>query len=287
MIRFKKIYFIGISLYFIHLVISSTNDIITKYLASTVDIHHVVFFRFLFATLSLLPFMIRDRKSFVTNRIGVHALRGLLLYGGIALWVLGLQHIQVSTAVVINFTIPIFVLLLAFMFLNEKVGMHRWLATFIAFVGIIVVNHPSSESFNSYGLILILASLLFACLDVINKYFVVKETLLGMLFYSNIFTVLFSSIATLSNFTIPSTHDIMLLMALGIGANLLLYFLLKSFEKIEVSSVAPIRYLELIISSLFGYVIFNEIPQSSTLVGALIIIPSTLFVVLYDAKKTR
>lgn len=285
MIRFQKEYLLGVTFYIMHLLISSINDVITKYLGQNLDINEVVFFRFLFATITLLPFMIKDLSSFKTNRVIVHILRGVLLYGGIGLWVLGLRSVQVSTAVVINFTIPIFILLLAYIFLGEKIGLHRWVATFFAFLGVIIINNPVSATFNSYVLILLLASLMFAGLDVINKYFIVKETMLGMLFYSSFFTTIASSIPTAIYWITPTFKDLVLFFILGGGANLLLFFLLKSFEKIEVSSIAPLRYVELIISSILGYFIFRDIPDSSTIIGALIIIPSTLFVVLYDAKK--
>ena len=287
MLKLNKIYVIGILFYISHLVISSANDIITKYLGQNLGVNQVVFFRFMFACITLLPFMLRDLNSFKTNRIFVHAIRGLLLYGGIGLWVLGLRYVQVSTAVVINFTIPIFILLLASIFLKEKIGMHRWVATFFAFLGIIVVNDPTSSGFNMYGLVLLLASVMFASLDVINKFFVVKETMLGMLFYSSVFTTLFSAYPASQEWVSPTTKDLILFFILGGGANLLLFFLLKSFENIDVSSIAPVRYFELIISSIFAYLIFGDIPDNATIFGAMIIIPSTLFVVMYDARKRR
>ncbi|MEQ9115941.1 MAG: DMT family transporter [Rickettsiales bacterium] len=287
MVKLNRIYVIGILFYLSHLVISSANDIITKYLGQNLGVHEVVFFRFLFACITLLPFMLKDFSSFKTNRITVHAIRGLLLYGGIGLWVFGLRYVQVSTAVVINFTIPIFILLLASMFLKEKIGMHRWVATFFAFLGVIVVNDPTSGGFNAYGIALLAASVMFASLDVINKFFVVKETMLGMLFYSSVFTTLFSAYPASQEWVTPTSKDMILFFVLGGGANLLLFFLLKSFEKIDVSSIAPLRYFELIISSIFAYLVFGDIPDSSTIFGAMIIIPSTLFVVMYDARKKR
>lgn len=285
MLKFTRIYFTGISFYIAHLIISSANDIMTKYLGQGYNFNQVVFFRFLFASLTLLPFMLVNLKSFKTNRIYVHMLRGALLYGGIGMWIVGLNIVQISTAVVINFTIPLFILVLAFIFLKEKVGLHRWIATFVGFIGIIIVNNPSSMNFNYYSVVLLFASLLFASLDVINKYFVVKETILGMLFYSSLFTTLFSFVPAMNYWVTPSTTDLILLFVLGAGANLLLFCLLKSFEKIDASSVAPLRYFELVIASIFAYFAFDEIPDSSTIVGAIIIIPATLFVILYDAKK--
>ena len=285
MLKFTRVYFTGISFYLAHLIISSANDIMTKYLGQGYNFNQVVFFRFLFASITLLPFMLIDLKSFKTNRIYVHILRGALLYGGIGMWIVGLNIVQISTAVVINFTIPLFILVLAFIFLKEKVGLHRWIATFIGFIGIIIVNNPSSMNFNYYSMVLLLASLLFASLDVINKYFVVKETILGMLFYSSIFTTMFSFIPAVNYWITPSVADLILLFVLGAGANLLLFCLLKSFERIDASSVAPLRYFELVIASIFAYFAFDEIPDSSTIVGAIIIIPATLFVILYDARK--
>ncbi len=279
-------YFLGVFWFIASLFISSLNDVLTKYLGSSINPYEVVFFRYLFGTLTLLPFMLfYGKRTFVTSRPMVHVLRGCLLFGGIALWCHALNVVIVTVATVINFTIPLFVLIFARIFLGENVTLTRWIATIVGLVGIVIVINPISPDFNVMSALLIFGSIMFAGLDVINKKYVIKESMFSMLFYSNIVTLILSIIPAFSNWSMPTTQDLLLLLVLGGGANLILYFLLKSFALIDASAVAPYRYVELLISASLAYMIFGEVPTMHTLIGAAVIIPSTLFVIYNEIKK--
>jgi S-adenosylmethionine uptake transporter len=82
---------------------------------------------------------------------------------------------------------------MAVFFLDENIIWQRWAATIIGFVGIIITLYPDSGEFNYSSLIFVLASISFASLDIINKKFVIKESMLSMLFYSALFTTLFAA----------------------------------------------------------------------------------------------
>ena len=81
-------------------------------------------------------------------------------------------------------------------------------------------------------------------------------------------------------------HDLMLFFFIGIGANLLFYFLLKSFKNVDISVVAPFRYFELALGCVVGYYFFSEIPKKSTLIGAMIVIPCVIYTTVSE-KKAR
>ena len=124
----------------------------------------------------------------------------------------------------------------------------------------------------------------FAILDIINKKFVIKESMISMLFYSAIVTALLALPFALQYWLAPTMEEIALLFILGASANLILFFLLKAFAVADATALAPYRYFELIVSAIIAYIVFNEIPTEETLWGALIIIPSTLFII-YSEKK--
>jgi S-adenosylmethionine uptake transporter len=195
------------------------------------------------------------------------------------LWCKGLTLVKVSTATVVNFTIPIFVLILAAILLKETFNLVRFMATVFSLIGIVVVLGPASSDFNVLSMLLVISALMFASLDVINKKFISNEGMLVMLFYSSFFTMLLSAIPAYITWVMPSKSDFILFVILGIGANLILYCLLKSFEVVEASFVAPYRYLEFIFSAVMGYMFFAEIPDKATLYGAIVIVISTLIVV--------
>jgi S-adenosylmethionine uptake transporter len=180
----------------------------------------------------------------------------------------------------------VFILILATIFLNEKFSRIKAVATLVCFIGTILVINPIGEDFNIYSVTLIVGAFIFSILDIVNKHFIIQESTLNMLFYSGLFVFLFSIIPAMYNWSKPTIHDLFFLFLLGIGGNLILYCLLKSFALINISSVASYRYTELIFSGLFGYIIFDEIPNLTIIMGSLIIVLSTLFL-MYESLRNK
>ena len=284
----KTPYFIGIIWFLLSLLISNGNDLIMKFLGQNLHSVEIIFWRFLFGTLSLIPFMLFfGRNSWKSERPLVHIIRGVLLFAGITLWCYGLTIVPIATATVLNFSIPLFTLVLAYFFLRENIGWPRLVATIIGFLGVITVLGPTAFGFQVTAFVLVFAAFLFAMLDIINKKFIVKETMLGMLFYSALVTTVLSAIPTYYVWHTPTLQQLGVLAALGVGANLLLYCLLKAFSLMDASALAPFRYFELVLSVVFGFLIFEELPGWGTALGTLIIIPSTFFVARYELKRRK
>lgn len=281
-----KNYILGVAWFIMHLFCTTTNDVISKYLSCNLSSFEISFFRFLFGAIGLLPFIFyHGVGNLKTSNISIHFLRGVLLFFGIAAWTYGLSFVHVSTATVLSFSIPIFTLLMAVFFLDEKIIWQRWLVTFIGFIGILVTLQPYAEDFNPQVLIFIIAAISFAALDIINKKFVVQESMLAMLFYSSSSTALLSAPAAIYYWQTPCWHDLLLLFIMGAGsANLLLYCILRAFSLLDATALAPYRYLELLISSTVGYWVFNALPPESSWYGAMILIPSTLFIIYSENR---
>lgn len=280
-----KTYLIGIGWFLLSLISSAANDITTKYLGIRLHSFEVAFFRFLFSALILLPFVAYYGKDTLkTSRPFVHILRGVLLFFGMTSWTYGLTIAPVTTATVVSFSIPLFTLILAIFFLNENIIWQRWVVTVIGFIGLVITLKPHTSDFDPKILYFVLAAISFAMLDIINKKFVVKESMISMLFYSAIVTAVVSVPAAIQYWQTPSSFELMLLFILGSGGSLILFFLLKAFSLVDATATAPYRYLELIISASAAYIIFHELPDKSTLQGAIIIIPATLFII-YSEKK--
>ncbi|ABV75715.1 DMT family transporter [Rickettsia rickettsii] len=280
-----KTYLTGIGWFLLSLVSSSANDVISKYLGTRLHSFEVAFFRFFFSSIVLLPFVVYYGKNTLkTSRPFVHILRGLLLFFGMTSWTYGLTIAPVTTATVVSFSIPLFTLILAVFFLNENIIWPRWVVTVVGFIGLVITLKPHAEDFNPEILYFVLAAISFAMLDIINKKFVIKESMISMLFYSAIVTAIVSLPVALQYWLTPSSFELALLFVLGSSGSLILFFLLKAFSMVDATATAPYRYLELVISVIAAYFIFNEFPDTSTLHGAVIIIPTTLFII-YSEKK--
>jgi S-adenosylmethionine uptake transporter len=267
------------------LIVSCTNDAMTKYLGESLHPWEITFFRFLFGVITLLPFMLyQGKQAFQTSRPKLHILRGMLIFVAIGLWGQGIQSAPITTATIMSFTVPIFVLLLAPIFLKERVSWPMWLATLVGFMGILIVLQPDTKNFHQGTLYFIIAASLFGLLDIINKKYVTAEPMLCMLFYSTLFAIGFVLIPAIHHWHTPTSQEILWLVALGGGSNLILYCLLRAFSLANASSLAPFRYLELLISMAIGYIFFQELPNPHSYLGAVIIIPCTLFIGYYQSR---
>ncbi|WP_339044643.1 DMT family transporter [Cardinium endosymbiont of Tipula unca] len=166
---------------------SCFNDVVTKWLAGGLTSYQICFFRFVFGSLVLVPIMYhKGIGSFKTQRLTLHFFRGGFLSIGMGLYCYGLRQVEMSTVTVIGFANPIFVLILARIFLKEKVVWQVWVATLFVFMGISLVFRPTMIGYNTPVLACILATVFFASLDIINKKYVAHESILAMLFFSNL-----------------------------------------------------------------------------------------------------
>jgi S-adenosylmethionine uptake transporter len=277
--------------------ISSANDVFMRLTGTRLPSMQISFFRFFFAFLILLPIMIAQGKdSFRTSRMGLHIVRGFLGFGAIAFWCAGVAIVPLAIVSTLALTVPLFVLPMAIVFLGEHVKWQRVAATLFGFLGIaIVVNGTSQtqdalysiQSFDKGTLFLIAATILFACSDILNKKMVIKESNLTMLFYFALGTTLCGVLPAYAVWQTPTFTEIFYLFCLGGGGNLILYCLLKAFAATEVSALAPYRYVELFFACFFGLILFGEIPSITTILGCLIIIPSTFAIAYYETKNQK
>ncbi len=270
----------GILLFLLSLIIGICNDGISKYLSNNISYWEISFFRLFFSSLTLLPFIIyKGIKSLETKRLSLHILRGFIFFLALLFWNFALSKSPLPTSTIIGFSSPIFIVLLAFIFLKETITWKVRLATILGFIGILISLNPFKYRFDYYSVMFLVSAFLFSILDIINKKFVIKESYLTMLFYSSVSASIFILPGTLYNYYVPTIIDILLLFCIGIGGNLLLFFILKAFSLTNITILAPFKYIELPISLMISYYTFDHIPDFSTFIGALIIIPCALYII--------
>ena len=270
------------------LIVSCGNDAITKHVGAHISPWQVAFFRCFFGVVTLLPLMLyQGQVSLRTHRPLLHVMRGVLLFVAIGLWSHGVKEAPITTATIMSFTVPIFVLLLAPIFLRERVTWPMWVATLVGFGGIVLVLQPSCWSFYGPSSCFVLAAGVFGLLDVINKKYVTQEPMLCMLFYSTLAATVLLALPAIYAGTMPPGDVVPWLLVLGITSNLILYLLLKAFMLTSISALAPFRYLELFISMGVGRLFFQELPSRHSYLGAAMIIPCTLFIVYYQHCSTK
>ncbi len=279
--KYKKIY--GIYWFVLSLVVSALNDLLSKELIYSLTSSQITFFRYLFSLICLFPIILTQKfRILKTNLLSIHLIRASLLFVAIISWNYALQKIKLPTATLISFSIPIFTLVFGIVFLKEKLAIFHGLCTFFMFIGLSVILYPYCAEMNFSSIFAIISVICFSLLDVFNKKFIHRENSINMIFYSSLFVVMFS-LFNISNFTLPNFIELAFLLVLGINSNLILYFLLKAFSLVSIAKLSPYRYLELVFSSVFSYIFFEEGIDQYIRYGSLIIIPTAYL--LFNVEK--
>ena len=265
----------------------SFNDVFTKLLSSHISPIEIAFWRAFFSLILVLPFALRDKQSLTTNEIHIHFLRGGLFFCGISLWGLGLKTTYVSTAALMTFSEPFFLLLLSALLLREKITYPRLLATMVSFLSVFLIIDVRTLNLASGVVILLLAEVFFALADVINKYGSNNENHLTIVFYYSLFAFLISGIFTVNNFVMPTRKEFFYLFCLGFSSDLFLALLLNAFSLADASFLSPFKYSEFIFSVIFGYFFFQEKVTNNSFFVITIIVVCNVLLMMYENKEKK
>lgn len=265
-----------------------TNDVLMRYLGSRLHPIEIVFFRFLFSMLSVLPFMLPyGKKYFRTEQPIMHGLRAIIGAIALALCCYSVNIMPLAENTTIMFGEPLFFLPLAYFLLKEKVDASRWIATLIGFGGLVVILRPGTETFSLVAFIPMSAAFLFALLNIMAKVMISDEHSYTLLFYFGLGTTLFGAIFLPFVWLQPSWTELFWLLCLGFGANFIQVCLFRAFAATDASALAPFRYTEFIFSAFFGFIFFSQIPTQYVLVGAFLIILSTSFITFIETQREK
>ncbi len=257
----------------------SIMDLVVKW-SDSYPLGQVIFFRGFFGVLLYFLIMPRDRiKNFYyTKRPGLHFLR--CFFGLIALLAIftALRNLPLATVVSISFAAPIFTTILSIFLLSEKVGLFRWLAVIVGFIGIIIITEPGFTSLNIYFIYPLIFCLGMSYVAITIRQLSTSEPVWLISLYFSATITLASFFTIPYGWIMPDIKDLMLLMSIGILGGAANLWLSQSYKFSEVSLVTPLKYLALVFAIIFGYLIWNEVPSIKTLIGAFLVITSSIII---------
>ena len=225
----------------------------------------------------LLPILFwRGRAVFNTSSIRLQVVRGGIGGLGMLCVFTGLSMISLAEVTVLLFTVPIFATLLSIVFLSEKVGVRRWTAIFVGFLGILIIARPQG-SVSTGHLFILCAALSWSTSILIAKKLTEKDTVISITFWQAMGCVPLAFIASLFVWELPSFVQLGTLLgiaALGTVGHAMLYAALKVGQ---VSVILPLDYIRIIWSAGLGFILFGQLPTLHLYVGSLLIIAATAF----------
>ena len=262
-------------------------DVFAKLLGRTLDPVQVTFMRFVMQIILLTPFVIWCRLwAIPEGTLGMQFSRGVLLAIATACFFAALQHLPLAEAITIYFVQPILLTALSALFLGERIRLRRIIAIALGLIGVMVILQPSLIMFGWPALLPLITALAMAC------YVALTRRLAGQVHpYQMQMMVGFSATTTLgfallvgpileipwTSFVWPTSQQLIWVAYMGLAATIGHIFIVWATGNAPASVLAPFQYLEIVTATILGYLVFNDVPAASTVVGSSIIISSGIY----------
>ncbi len=248
----------------------------------------VVFYRTLVGVLVLSPFLIRHgRTALKTSYFRLHLLRGISALIATYGVFYAVTVTPLADVVAISYTAPLFAALGAVFLLKEKIRIRRITAMIIGFLGVLIVIRPGLETVTPGVIAALVASVAIAGSLLTVKALSRTENARTIVAYAFLFVAPFSLAAAIPYWTWPDFHQLLLLIATGLLATLGQITLAKAFALSEATAVLPLDYIRLLIAAALGFMIFGERIDIWTVLGAALILVSTVYNAHREAKLAQ
>jgi drug/metabolite transporter (DMT)-like permease len=258
----------------------SVLNALMRALAQQLDPFLAQFLRYLFGLLVLLPLLWRHGlAAYQPKNVGGQFLRGGFHTLGLMLWFAALPHIPLADMTAIGFTGPIFIMIGAYIFFKEPMRWERWLAAGIGFTGVLIVVGPKlSGSGGFYNLVMLASAPMFAASFLLTKGLTRYETTGTIMVWQALTVTIFSMPLAMLAWQWPTPLQWAGFVLTGILGSLGHYCLTRSFQVADISSTQSVKFLDLVWASLIGWIIFADVPSSSTLIGGVVICAATIWI---------
>ncbi len=259
-------------------------NVLVRYLVN-INPHQIVFFRSAGSLFFTFGFLLKNKIPILGNKRKLLVLRGLVGASSMTLFFMSIKYLPVGTAVSLRYIAPIFATIFAILFFKQKVAPIRWVFFIMSFLGVLILKGFDTQV-DSYGLLLVLIASVFSGLVyviigkigrddhpvVIVNYFMVIATLTG-------------GILSIGNWVKPVGIEWVFLLSLGVVGYIGQLFMTKAFQMASTSHVAPLKYIEVVFTVLFGLMLFGEVYTFWSLLGIALIIGGLILNVSYKPKN--
>ena len=277
-------------------VIFTAMDAVIKSVSQVFPTGELVFFRNLFAFAPIIIFMMtQGGLTLRTRHLGGHLLRGLFGVSAMYCYFLSYKLLPLSDAIALGLSGPIFLTVLSIPFLGEKVGIRRWSACIVGFIGVLIMTRPGAGVWDMAALVPLLAAVFYALAMISIRKLTGTEQSGTIVFYFTLFAT-FAGLSTAPLGGIwpelawvwPSDLEfwgIVVLIGLMGGCGQILITI--AFRCAPVSVVAPFDYMALVYGFILGFVFFREVPDYYLIVGGLVVVASGIYIVHRETVVAR
>lgn len=260
--------FIAICLLTCSAFLFSIMGVCIRYASHTLDNYTIVFFRNAVGVFIFLPLIFNKGIGFFkTEKLWMHTWRAVVGLTAMYGFFYAIAHLKLSNAMVFTYSSPIFIPLIAWLFLKEKVTASMLIAAALGLFGVIFVAKPDSGMFNFISAIGLSASFLAAMAFVTVRALTSTEPPERIVFYFCFIGTLISAIPMFWMIRPYSLQELAFLIGAGILANISQMFMSYAYKLAPAGQIGPVNYIAIIFAGAWGYFFWREIPDHYSLIG--------------------
>jgi drug/metabolite transporter (DMT)-like permease len=259
-----------------------------KYLGTVYPTVEVVWARyaghFIYMCLVFLPR--RGPRLFVTTHLGTQIMRSTLLMLSTGIYFSALYYTELPTAAVISYVSPFIVTALAGTMLGERIGLNRWVAVTVGFLGALCILRPGMGVVHLASFLVLISATFSALYQILTRRLASSEAAETSNTYIAVVGFVLTSLAVPFFWVTPhAVLDLVLFVGLGLFGGFGHYFIVKALEWGPATVIAPLNYGQLIGTVILGNLIFDEFPDAWTMLGAAVIIGSGLYIFYSERRR--
>lgn len=258
-----------------------------RFVREDLSISTIFFFRNFIGFLTIIPLISKNGlQVFHTKNIKLHLLRAFAAFGGGISIFYAVSHAPLATVVAITFAAPIFASLFAIYIFGEVINKARLYSIVFGFLGVIIVLRPSLENVETSGLLsAMVAAIMTAIAFLTVKKLSFSENSSTVIAYPFLLILPISILMACVDWTPPEIKHLPLLIMTGVGISAAQYCMVKAFSLADATTVLPFDYLRLLVAIIIGSVIFNDVVDIWVVVGASVILLSSLYIAKVGKQK--
>lgn len=283
---------LGITLMLGSVFLFSMMNVLIKISTERYPVAEVTFFRNAFALLPVaLAITLQGgwRFGLRTARPWGHVWRSVIGLTSMSLTFWSFHLMPLAEAVALNFSAPLFLTALSVPFLKEKVGIHRWSAVLVGFVGVLIIVRPSGETLLHLGALVGLGAAFtqsFAMIAI--RQLSATEPPNTIVFYFTLFTTILTALALPFVWVTPAgLGDFAILVGIGLLGGCAQLLMTRAYSLAPAAVIAPFNYAAMLWAVIFGWLLWNDIPSSHMAIGASVVAASGLYILHRETRKRR
>jgi drug/metabolite transporter (DMT)-like permease len=248
----------------------------------------IAFFRNLFGLLFTLPLLFKHGPGLLkTSKLPLYLLRCAIGTVGMLAGFWAIVHLPLAQAVAISYSTPLFVTIGAVWVLGETVRARRWAAVLIGFIGVIILLRPDADTFTGASLVALLAAVMSASVAISIKFLTRTESPDAIVVFTTALWVPMSMVPALLFWQTPSGITWLWLVLAGLFGTVAHMCWTRALQLGDASILTPISFMQVLVVGVFGWWLFDESVDHYTLIGALIIFGSNLYLAHREITRAK